>query len=141
MPIKVVIAEKSGKSWKLELNNESIFGKSIGDTIKGNEILPDLDGYELEITGGSDTAGFPMSKNVEGIGLKQEMFQKGWSMRDNYPGIRRRKTIRGKTISDSTSQLNLKIIKEGKKTFSEIFPDQNKSKEAKASEQKPAASN
>lgn len=141
MPIKVIIAEKSGKSWKLELNNESIFGKSIGDIIKGDEILPDLEGYELEITGGSDTAGFPMSKKIEGIGLKKEMLQKGWGMKDNYPGIRRRKTVRGKTVSNLTSQINMKLIKEGKKTLAEIFQDQNKPKEAQAPEQKPEVSN
>ena len=131
MPIKVNISEK-GKSWKLELADESLFGKSIGEKIDGKEISADLAGYDLEITGGSDISGFPLSKDIEGIGLKKLLLKKGFSMRDNYPGIRRRKTLRGKQISQTTTQLNIKVIKAGSKPLAEIFPDQNKAPETAA---------
>ena len=47
-------------------------------------------------------------------------------MRDNYEGVRRRKTVRGKIIAANTTQLNLKVIKAGGKPLAEIFADQNK---------------
>ena len=51
-------------------------------------------------------------------------------------GLRLRKTVRGKVISDAISQINLKILKDGTKKLSEIFPEQNKivSKEKPAEE-------
>ena len=53
-------------------------------------------------------------------------------------GLRLRKTVRGKIISTAISQINLKVVKEGGKKLSEVFPDQGKPKEAEASEEKPA---
>jgi small subunit ribosomal protein S6e len=132
---KLVIGEK-GKAWKLELESESLVGKSVGDKISGKEIKAELEGYEFEITGGSDIAGFPLSKEVPGLALKSLLLKKGWGMRDNYPGIRRSKTVRGRVIAQSTSQINLKVIKSGSKSLKEIFPEQNQPK-AKA-EAKPA---
>src|SRR3990167_2665825 len=99
MAIKLNISDK-GKAWKLELSDESIFGKSIGDNFSGSEFGNDFEGYEFEITGGSDNAGFPLSKNVEGITLKKVLLTKGWGMRDNRKGLRKRKTVRGKVISN-----------------------------------------
>ena len=46
MPFKVNISDK-GKSTQLELESEAIVGKKIGDTIKGEDISSDLEGYEL----------------------------------------------------------------------------------------------
>jgi small subunit ribosomal protein S6e len=132
MPFKLNISEK-GKAWKLEVNEEALSGKAIGDKIDGKELKPELDGYQLEIRGGSDSAGFPLLKSVEGIGLKSVLLTKGWGMKDNTEGIRKRKTIRGKTISATTSQINLSVIKAGKTPLSEVFPEQNKAKEAKES--------
>ncbi len=138
MPIKVNVSEH-GKAWKLELADESLSGKAIGDTIDGKEIKPELDGYQLQITGGSDSAGFPLSKSVEGLGLKKLLLTRGFAMRDSYPGVRRRKTVRGKAIAASTAQLNIKVIKAGAKPLAEIFPEQNQPKvAAPKAEAKPA---
>lgn len=125
MVIKINISEK-GKAWRIETENEVLFGKSVGDKVDGKEVSADLDGYELEITGGSDSAGFPLYKNVEGLGLKRMLFTKGWGMKDNRKGVRIRKTVRGKTISSTIAQINLNVLKAGKKKLNEIFPDQNK---------------
>ncbi len=130
MPFKLVIGDK-GKAWKLDLDNEHLVGKSVGDKINGKDIKHELEGYELEITGGSDLSGFPLSKEAQGLALKSVLLSKGWGMRDNYPGIRRRKTVRGKVISLVVSQINLKVLKHGHKHLSEIFPEQNKPKEKK----------
>src|SRR3989338_2854521 len=130
MPFKLNISEK-GKTWKLDIESEVLVGKSIGDNVQGKEINPELEGYEFEITGASDLAGFPHSKDVEGLGLKSLLLKKGWGMHDSREGIRLRKTVRGKVISQSTGQINFNVIKTGTKPLSEIFPEQAKPKEKK----------
>lgn len=135
MPLKLNISEK-GKAWKLEVEPDVLSGKSIGDKVHGKELKSELEGYEMEITGGSDFSGFPMSKTADGIGLKKVLLTKGWGMRKGKKGLRLRKTVRGKTISDKSLQINMKVVKEGKTHLDKIFPDQNKPKEAKA--EKPA---
>ncbi|MEM4259279.1 MAG: S6e family ribosomal protein [Candidatus Pacearchaeota archaeon] len=134
MPLKLNISDK-GKAWKLEVPEEALSGKSIGDKFDGREIKPELEGYELEITGGTDNAGFPLSKDVEGLGLKAVILKKGWGMRTTGKGLRLRKTVRGKVISETTSQVNINVLKVGKKPLAEIFPEQNK-KEEKMEEKK-----
>ncbi|MCX8158801.1 MAG: eS6 family ribosomal protein [Candidatus Pacearchaeota archaeon] len=130
MAFKLNISEK-GKSWKLEIDNDIFIGKMIGDIVRGEEIKPELEGYELKISGGSDSAGFPLSKDVEGLGLKSVLLKRGWGMRTKGKGLRLRKTVRGKVISNAVSQINLNVEKTGKKPLSEIFPEQNKPKEKK----------
>lgn len=129
MAFKWNISEK-GKAWKLETESESMIGKNVGDVIEGKDLKPELEGYQLEIAGGSDSAGFPLSKRVEGLALKRLLLKKGWGMRDPRKGIRLRKTVRGKQISSTTAQINVKVIKAGKKPLAEVFPEQNKPKEA-----------
>ncbi len=138
MTIKLNISEK-GRAWKLEISEEVLSGKSIGDKFDGKEIKPELEGYELEITGGSDNAGFPMSKDVEGLGLKGVILKKGWGMKDNREGLRLRKTVRGKILSSTTALVNLKVLKAGNKSLADIFPEQvkqEKKEEIKAVEVK-----
>ena len=127
MPFKLNISDK-GKAWKTEIEAESLVGKSLSEKIDGKEVGKDFDGYEFEITGGSDIAGFPMSKDAVGIGLKKVLLKKGWGMHDSRKGVRLKKTVRGRTISSLVTQLNLKVLKEGKIHLNEIFPDQNKPK-------------
>ncbi|MDP3881987.1 MAG: S6e family ribosomal protein [Nanoarchaeota archaeon] len=127
--VKYNISEK-GKAWRIENQDEALAGKSIGDEIDGKELSADLEGYTLKITGGSDAAGFPLSQDVEGIGLKKVLLTAGWGMRDaGNTGLRLRKTVRGKTISNTTAQINLNVVKAGSKPLAEVFPDQNKPKE------------
>lgn len=131
MPFKLNISDK-GKAWKIDTESEVLVGKSLGDKIAGKDIRPELEGYELEISGASDMAGFPHSENVEGLGLKKVMMKKGWGMHDNREGLRLRKTVRGKVLSTSTSQINLNVVKSGSKPLAEIFPEQNQPKQKKA---------
>jgi len=143
MSFKINISEKSGKTFHLELDSEEFIGKELHDKISGKEISPDLNGYEFEIAGTSDKAGFTSLKGVEGIGLKKVLlsYEKGMKNRPkkegkrkrskNKPkGLRLRKTVRGKVISPDIVQINLKILNEGSKKLSEVFPDQNKVPEA-----------
>ncbi len=125
MAFKLNISDK-GKAWKMEKDAEFIVGLSVGDKFDGKELGSELEGYELEITGGTDIAGFPMYKAAEGIGLKRVLLTKGWGMKDSRKGVRLRKTVRGKIISDKVVQINIKVLKQGKKALSEVFPEQNK---------------
>lgn len=144
MTFKINISEKSGKTYKLETEGAGLIGKQLHDKIQGNELNPDLAGYELEITGASDKAGFTAMKDVEGVGLKKVLLSYGKGMKKrprregkkklstNKPkGLRLRKSVRGKTISLEIVQINLKVVKEGSKKLSEIFPDQNQPKPPK----------
>jgi small subunit ribosomal protein S6e len=135
MTFKLNISSK-GKAWKLESEAETLVGKSIGDKFDGKEINVDLEGYEFEITGGSDKSGFAMYKEIEGIGLRRVLLKKGeWGLHKRpkgvrkkvpqSPGLRMRKTYRGKTISEAVIQININVLKEGSKKLKEIFPDQN----------------
>ncbi len=132
MAFKLNISEK-GKTFKLETDTEFLVGKKIGEKIEGKEIKPELEGYELEITGTSDKAGFPGKKDIEGEALKRILLTKGWGMKKRprkegkgkprriQKGLRLRKTVRGNTISKNTIQINLKVIKAGNKKLEEIF--------------------
>ena len=125
MVFKINISDKE-KAWKLQSEAEFLVGASLGDRIEGKEFGVNFDGYEFEITGGSDAAGFPLFKEIEGIGLKRVLLSKGWGMKDSRKGIRLRKTVRGKVISEKVVQINLKVVKHGGKHLDTIFPDQNK---------------
>lgn len=145
---KLNISEK-GKAWKLENDSEAWVGRKIGEKIKGSEISKDFEGYELEITGTSDKAGFAGKKDEEGHTLKRVLLTKGWGMHTKPRGLRKhpvqmprglrlRKTVRGNTISRDTVQINLSVLKSGSKKLVDLFPEQNKPKEkAKPAEQTP----
>lgn len=151
MAFKINIADKSGKTYKLELETEEFIGKSLHDKISGKELLADLSDYEFELTGASDKSGFTAHEDVQGTGTKKILLTYGKAMKkkprregkkkQSNPkpkGLRLRKTVRGSVVSPEIIQINLKIIKQGAKKISDIFPDQNKAKEPEAKpEEKP----
>lgn len=124
---KLVIGEpKTGKSYQREVkdNEAGIFlGKSMKDVIKGESI--GLQGYEFEITGGSDSCGFPMRYDVKGTARRRILAVKGVGFRIKDRGIRQRKTVRGNTISENISQINLKVLKQGKQPLGEPAAEQS----------------
>jgi len=142
MVFKINISSKEGKTYKLELESEDLIGKMLHDKIKGTDVLPALEGYELEITGTSDKSGFTSHKDVEGIGLKKVLlteYGKGLKFKPRREGkkkltnptpkgLRLRRSMRGRIISPAITQINMKIVKEGSKPLTEAFPDQNKAK-------------
>jgi small subunit ribosomal protein S6e len=129
MAFKINIGDK-GKTYHLESDSESLHGLKLGEKIQGKDINSDLAGYELEITGMTDKAGFPSKKEIEGLGLKKLLLSYGPNQHKSRPkGIRLRKSIRGNTISKDIVQINLLVKKHGEKKLHEIFPEQNKPKE------------
>lgn len=142
MAFKINIGTKEGKTFHLESESEELIGKELHDKIEGKDISPDLEGYGFEIAGASDKEGFTAMEDVEGTGLKKVLLTYGKRMKKkprkegkkrlpkNRPkGLKLRKTVRGKVISPEISQINLKILKQGNKKLSEIFPEQNKKAE------------
>ena len=127
MGYKVVFGLKDGKSIQKEIKepDSDVFeGKQIGDTIKGDDM--GFAGYEFKITGGSDNAGFPMRKDVQGplrkriltikgVGVNNKKKYRGKNMKGlrTMKGMRTRKTVMGNTISNRIAQINLKVMKEG----------------------------
>lgn len=112
---KLVIGGNEGKSVQRELNDpdaSSLLGKKLGERINGE--LLGLQGYEFQIAGGSDNAGFPMRRDVDGINRKKIFTVQGTGVIKSAKGIRQKKTVAGNTINVNTVQINLKIIKQGK---------------------------
>ena len=112
---KVVISDpKTGLSVQREVKDpaaKAFLGLKIGDTIKGETI--DLHGYDFEIAGGSDFCGFPMRKDVIGVGRKKILSYVGTGVRKQEKGMLQRKTVCGNTIHAKIAQVNLKASKIG----------------------------
>ncbi len=121
MGLKLNIGDpKSKKTFQLELSEEAsraLRGKRISETFKGE--LIDKPGYEFLITGGSDNAGFPLRRDVEGEHRKRILITRGVGNRRTRKGIRLRRTVAGNTICESTVQVNVKVTKHGKKPLVE----------------------
>ena len=129
---------KSKKTLKKDVKEaeaEVFIGKKIGDSIKGD--LFGLTGYELVVTGGSDSAGFPMRKDVEGGARKKVLIVKGIGIRKNEDGRKVRRTVAGNTVTSKTVQINLKVTKAGK---TPLFEEEKPAVEAAKQEEKPASS-
>lgn len=126
---KVVISTKDGKSVQREVKEPEatlFLGKKIGEIIKGESIH--LPGYELQISGGSDYCGFPMRKDVPGSGRKRILAVIGVGLRKKGKGLRQRKTVCGNTIHAKISQINLKVVKEGKEKLGGEKAEEKKEK-------------
>ncbi len=112
---KLVIGQKDGKCIQKAIKEpeaNALLGLKIGDKVLGDKL--GMAGYEFEICGGSDYCGFPMRKDVPGIGRKKILMTKGVGLKDAPAGIRKRRTVCGSTIHSKITQLNLKVVKEGK---------------------------
>jgi len=111
---KLVIGTKEGKCLQKEVaepDANSFLGKKVGDKVTGEAI--GFTGYEFEITGGSDYAGFPMRKDIQGVGRKKILAVEGVGLKKIAKGIRVRKTVCGNTIHPKITQINLKVTKAG----------------------------
>ncbi|EEZ92931.1 MAG: Ribosomal protein S6e [Candidatus Parvarchaeum acidiphilum ARMAN-4] len=124
MEIKIVINDpKTGKSFNKSLDSEKadqLFGKKINEEFDLSFV--GLDGYSGIITGGSYMTGMPMSKNLDGSGLRKVLIGKGLGNRQD---IRRRKSIAGNTVGQFTSQINIKISKYGEKSLEQLSTPSN----------------
>jgi len=106
-----------------------LWGKKIGDTLEGTSL--GLEGYEFQVTGGSDYCGFPMRKDVTGPNRRRILAVKGIGLKQKAPGIRVRKTVAGNTIHPKIHQVNLKVLKEGAEKLEPPKKEEKKEEAAK----------
>jgi small subunit ribosomal protein S6e len=125
---KFVISDGK-KSYQIEKEQKDspVFGKHIGDAISGDFL--GLDGYELQITGGSDKDGFPMRKDIEGQLRKRFLVRKGIGFNTDVDGLRKRRMLRGNSIGDDISQINCKVVKQGSVNIEDVAPKKEKKAE------------
>ncbi|WP_436900779.1 30S ribosomal protein S6e [Halovenus halobia] len=97
-------------------------GREIGEEVEGSAV--GLDGYTLSITGGSDDAGRPMREDVKGASLKAVLLTGGTGFKPEKDGERKRVTVRGREISDSTRQINAKISEQGDGEVADLLSDE-----------------
>ena len=133
---KLVINDaKHGKSYSKILNeseSENLMNLKIKDKVKGDYF--GFHGYEFEITGGTDKAGFPMRYDLEGSGRKKALLANGPCVKIKEKGMRVRKTIRGNTIANDTSQVNLKVLNYGKDSVAKLLGREEKKEEISSKE-------
>ena len=111
----------SGKTFQKEVKDNMarpFIGLNIGEAIKGDSL--ELNGYEFQITGGSDYCGFPMRRGILGQRKKIAIYG-GIGFRGAANGIKKRKTVCGHKIHERISQVNLKVTKLGAKKLNELF--------------------
>ncbi|MBI2543132.1 MAG: 30S ribosomal protein S6e [Candidatus Aenigmarchaeota archaeon] len=127
---KIVISDAgTKKSYQTEVDQDkaiALVGKKLGEEISGD--LFGLSSYTLKITGGTDKDGFPMHHSVQGQGKKRVLLKGPPGFYPTIKGQRKRKTVRGNTISQYVAQINAKVVKKGDKSLEEMFGK----KEAKA---------
>jgi small subunit ribosomal protein S6e len=108
---QVVVADPdSGATYQTEVSGQDanrFLGRNLGDEVDGSAV--GLDGFTLELTGGSDAAGRPMRADVAGPNLKEILSTGGVGYKPTRDGERKRVTVRGRQISDETVQINAKI--------------------------------
>ncbi len=138
---RLVIGDsKTKRTFKAELKGmdaEQLSGKKIGDTFRGE--LIGLQGFELQITGGTDRAGIAMYKNLDGIGRRRLLLKEPplYHVPKKFKGKLKKKTVRANTIGNDIVQVNCKITKWGDADLMKHFnitPKEEVKPEAKAVE-------
>ncbi len=104
---KVVVSDpKEKKSQVVELKDAqaTIFvGRKIGEVVDLSTVGQN---YKVKITGGSDRAGFPMRADISGGGKNYVLLTRGVGFRVTEEGEKKRKLVRGNTITEEIYQLN-----------------------------------
>jgi small subunit ribosomal protein S6e len=134
---KIVVSDPKAKTAvqkEFDGVQQVFIGKKIGEKVSADSV--GLTGYEVEITGGSDKEGFPMRKDIEGQVRKRVVLSGPPGFNPDREGKRKRKSVRGNTVSADIVQINLKVSRHGAKGVSELWGVKPKEKEKK---EKPAA--
>jgi small subunit ribosomal protein S6e len=149
---KLIVSDPAtGKSMVNEVEGtraQALIGRSLGELIDGSAL--GIAQGKVLISGGCDKNGIPMRGDVHGSGKKYIVISSGPGFKPNRHGERRRKLVRGRSISDDTYQVNFTLQQDDQKELKREPPQQapattrnKKSKEVKslkAKETKPATS-
>ena len=130
---KVVINDtKNGKSHQVQVSGHhanSLIGKKIGDEVDG--IFVSLPGYKLQITGGTDKDGFSMRSDLPGVGRRRVLLSESKCFKAPENGMRKKKSIRGNTISQDIVQVNMKVTKHSSRSIDQLIKTEKKPEEEK----------
>jgi len=99
------------RAWQIRVNDDrtkQLIGLRIGDRFSGSII--GLKNVELEIRGGSDNSGFPMRPDIPGGVKKKVLLSNPPGFHPREDGERRRKMVRGNTVTDNIVQINTVIV-------------------------------
>ena len=130
MPKLIVSDPKTGKSQALELETAKAFpliGRKLGEIVDGS--IVSLPKHKLQITGGSDKDGTPMRPGIHGGVRVAAILSGGVGFHPSNKGDRKRKMIRGDTVTDEIVQINLKIAEAAEKVEAEPKPDTENARE------------
>ena len=110
---KLIVSDPStGKSSASEIEGaraQALIGRALGETIDGSPL--GIAQSSLRITGGCDKNGIPMRADVHGGVKKYIVLSSGSGFKPTRHGERRRKLVRGRTITDETYQINFTLTK------------------------------
>ncbi|HDI53105.1 MAG TPA: 30S ribosomal protein S6e [Candidatus Bathyarchaeota archaeon] len=115
MPILNISDPETGTTKKVEIDEDRmrvLIGRRIGEIIDG--AVAGMPGYKLQLTGGCDKDGFPMRPDIHGGVKVKILLSDGPGYRPRRKGERRKKTVRGNTVTPETTFLNLKIVEKPK---------------------------
>ncbi|MCX8176464.1 MAG: 30S ribosomal protein S6e [Candidatus Bathyarchaeota archaeon] len=110
---KIIVSNINGKSETIEVEGvkaHPLIGKSIGEAIDGS--ILGLKFKKLLITGGTDKDGFPMKPDVHGGVKAKLLLSEGVGFHPKFEGERRKKTVRGRIITEDIVQINMKVLEE-----------------------------
>ena len=111
---KLIVSDAAtGKSSASEIEGaraQALIGRSLGETLDGSPL--GIAQSRVRITGGCDKNGIPMRADVHGGVKKYIVLSAGPGFKPTRHGERRRKLVRGRTITDETYQINFVISKE-----------------------------
>lgn len=106
---KLTISDIKGKSVSKELKDSdanALLGLQLGN--ETDATIVGLSG-KLKLTGGSDKSGVPMRNDIHGAARKQVLLSKGVGLQNANTGQRKRKLMRGNTLSEEIYQVNCKF--------------------------------
>ena len=123
---KIIVSDpETGTSKVVELEEARampFIGRRVGEIIDG--AIVDLPGQKVQITGGSDKDGVPMRGNVHGGVRRAVVLSGGAGFSPKKHGERKRKTVRGSTLTDEIAQINMKIVEKPGGKPAEVKPQQ-----------------
>jgi small subunit ribosomal protein S6e len=120
---QVVVADpEDGTTHQFDVDGQDanrFIGRNIGEEVDGGAV--GLDGYSLELTGGSDNAGRAMRPDVAGTAVKRILLEGGVGYKPDRDGERKRVTVRGSEVGEETRQINAKITERGSQSVADLL--------------------
>ncbi len=111
MPVLIVSNPAEGTSQRVELDDQqlrALYGTRIGQVVEG--AVAGMQGYKIKLTGGTDKDGIPMRPDVHGSAKARVVLSGGVGYKPKNKGDKKRKVVRGNTVSTETTFLNFTIV-------------------------------